>query len=306
MSDFRRGAPRSNFTLTELLVVCAILALLTGLILPLVQRVRDAATRSQCSNNLHQITIAIANASDAFQGKMPPGLGLYPNRDGSENNGSGGLFFHIIPYLEALPTYRSSLCPAKGGPGDDGRNGNNYPYHSAWNVANVRVKSYLCPSDPTIGGPYLSATSYGYNGLIFGLAYPNRWGQGYARYPASIPDGTANTVFLMDKEMQVYGSSQWVPDDGFALWVDWGPSLYSAEGGQPTGVGAFWHLAPRLGCRSAEEACGDGNLPASPHPGYIMVGMGDGSVRPVSQKITASTWWKAITPDGGEVLGPDW
>jgi type II secretory pathway pseudopilin PulG len=306
MSELRK-APGPVFGLTELLVVIAILVIFIGLLLPAVQKAREMAYRSQCSNNLKAITLATVNASNAFQGNLPPGLGLYPKREGAINNGSGGLFFHILPFLESAPDYSSSLCPAKGGAGDDGRNGAHYPYHSAWNVANLRVNAYLCPSDPTIGGPYLAGTSYGYNGLVFRLAYPNGWGQGYARYPASIPDGTSNTIFVMDKEMQVYGNSGWVPDDGFALWVDWGPSVFSAEGGQPSDTRAFWQPTPRLGCRTPQGACADGNLPASPHSAGIMVGMGDGSVHLVNEKkTTASAWWWAITPAGGEGLSPDW
>jgi prepilin-type N-terminal cleavage/methylation domain-containing protein len=297
-----------GFTLIELLVVIAIIAILIGLLLPAVQKVREAAARMQCSNNLKQIALASVNCADTHQGTLPAGLGIYPSEKVAQNNGQGGLFFHILPYIEGGNLYNSSL-------GTDGRNAN-LPTYTAWNVQqSPNPKSYICPSDPTWPGGWSSAvTSYAYNGRVFPISYDWGWGTQH-RFPAYISDGTSNTIFFTEKEVRSYGGQTgWSPDSGMNCWCDWGPSVNTVDqNGNPQeplfDAGTLPTIQPKFGCANTNQGtggCGDGNRPNTGHTAGINAAMGDGSVRFVAQGISAFTWGAAMTPNAGDVLGSDW
>ena len=158
MNGIRKSTHRVGFTLIELLVVIAIIAILIGLLLPAVQKVREAAARSTCQNNLKQLGLAAMNYESA-NGFLPTGYnGLNPDKNNGEtgfttlNWSAAGTLVYILPYMEQnniflqLPAaITKTPLPAPA------------PAISVWwqtvndpafNVSQSVVKPFLCPSDP--------------------------------------------------------------------------------------------------------------------------------------------------------------
>src|SRR6266478_9311955 len=149
---------RRGFTLIELLVVIAIIAILIGLLVPAVQKVREAANRIKCANNLKQLGLAAHHYHDVNQ-HLPPGIGYYPPARGE----FGTYFFHLLPYVEQDNLYRSALgsvpFPPPAGPTTVYYPGNN-------NVYSQPVAVFLCPSDPSVGpGDLVSIDGYSFGAL---------------------------------------------------------------------------------------------------------------------------------------------
>jgi prepilin-type N-terminal cleavage/methylation domain-containing protein len=318
---------RRGFTLIELLVVIAIIAVLIGLLLPAVQKVREVAARIKCQNNLKQIGLAAQGYHDVNE-HLPPGIGYYPF---TANGTFGTYFFHLLPYVEQGPLFRGSLGVAPFlspvGPTALSYPGNNGVYARS-------VPVFLCPSDPSvgpggtvlIGSETFGASSYAPNGLVSGAGPPTPGTQGKARIPADFTDGTSNTLLHAEKyarcantilspAFQDGGTGwayctalpfAWQPppmtwpgrafQPGFAI-----PALANLGAPYAVGPGSKFQVQPT----PFEGNC-DPTRAATAHSSGIQVGMADGSVRTLSPGMSGTTWWNAVTPSGGEVMGSDW
>jgi prepilin-type N-terminal cleavage/methylation domain-containing protein len=147
---------RRGFTLIELLVVIAIIAVLIALLLPAVQAAREAARRAQCVNNLKQIGLALHNYH-SVQDKFPMGasLGIHtpPNTTLAKQNWSAHTA--LLPQLEQMALINSINFNF----GED-EAASSMPYILNSTVINSQVKAFLCPSDPSGGGAFISSNNY--------------------------------------------------------------------------------------------------------------------------------------------------
>jgi prepilin-type N-terminal cleavage/methylation domain-containing protein/prepilin-type processing-associated H-X9-DG protein len=299
---------RRGFTLIELLVVIAIIAVLIGLLLPAVQKVREAANRMRCQNNLKQIGLALHNFHDTYQ-SLPAGV-YGPSSTGAPtiNNGKDlSYLVYILPYVEQQSLYNQV----------DFTQGYNGPNNVA-NVNPVLVPVYQCPSCAAVeqngggvngkAGHYQAVmgpkgtnpqTGAPYTGIDLGANQGGASNQGML-YPNSrvkltdCPDGTSNTLLV--------GEMAWNQSNCFRPWTrGWGGGDTNAAAGMGKNVNQ------ETGALNQTPYNGSSNFNdvsfGSQHTGGANFCFGDGGVRFVSRGIDMSIYVSIASRNGGETRG---
>jgi len=285
------GALRRGFTLIELLVVIAIIAILIALLVPAVQKVREAAARTQCASNMKNLGLAIHNYAGSNGQKLP----AFTEYKGG-NVGWVTFFYSLMPYIEQEPVYKAAFGSGAGW-------GNN-------NLAQI-IPLLNCPSDPTVTG---SVTPTGWAGTSYSamyqlfcstLATDPATGQQYCKSTFrihNVPDGTSNQIAVVERYqyLSTYGyytltfhpfntanwgyAWQYAPMQGY-----WGQSWPPQVNARPTGTN--W-------------PAGDAHpyMANSGHSAHQTLFL-DGRVSSVSGSVSATVWSYACTPSDGNPLG---
>ncbi len=315
----------AGFTLIELLVVIAIIAILIGLLLPAVQKVRSAAARAQSMNNLKQIVLACHNYVDA-NGVLPPLAAVIPNVPTNPHGTQPvSVYFYLLPYIEQTALYQLGMTNAGAWPASPG--GGPGPASVGARV----IKTYLSPRDPSNAvlewkesdGGVWAPSNYGANHAVFGVPCGSNTNSMMAL--TSIHDGTSNTVGFAEQYAACGSGDKNSGTSGYwpKLWaynVTWaweqGPyfdtRLMSSFGGQSQSGSP----PPACTCTATSTAVVPQNQPtvAACNPYYVqamdsgvcLCGIMDGSVRGVSTSVSGTTWVRAIWPNDGFALGSDW
>ena len=306
---FRTGVPpgRRGFTLIELLVVIAIIAVLIGLLLPAVQKVREAAARAKCSNNFKQWSLGMHSYHDT-NGALPYAAKSNPRTPWPvlvwpycELTAMANKYNYSIPFHEPPNIVQNTLngvvcnthpiyyCPSdRGGPayqqGD--------PY---WRARGNYAINWGPVRQPATAPTPTSYAPFGYTDFASG-------DKPRLTKLTGITDGTSNTILMSEVLMSADNVADWrgdfLNDDqqcGRFMTIN-----LPNSGTDELVSGYCTNAPPKLPC----TASGNGQVTArSNHTGGVNAAMGDGSVRFVRNSIAIQNWQAASTANGGEVLG---